>query len=186
MTLLTAIQSGSDFSRVSAELPKTKNKIIARATFSVQTQLVRCLLAALRREVAKNIYRFGVVQIIGALIFVAFGTAFAGDFDGSKPLICATVDAMDCVPGKKCTEGQPRDMGAPTFMRIDFANKTIGGPKRTTSIVSMDTSENQVLMQGNEQGYGWTFALDQQEGEFSATLVNRDGVFVLFGSCTTL
>jgi hypothetical protein len=29
-------------------------------------------------------------------------------------------------------------------------------------------------------------ALDQEGGNFSATLINRDGVFVLFGSCTPL
>jgi hypothetical protein len=77
-------------------------------------------------------------------------------------------------------------MGAPAFLRIDFVNKTIRGPKRTTPIGSPDINETQLLMQGNEQGYGWTFAFDQQEGKFSATLVNRDGVFVLFGSCTPL
>jgi len=50
----------------------------------------------------------------------------------------------------------------------------------------MDTNEEQILLQGKELGYGWTFALDQEGGKFSATLVNRDGVFVLFGSCTPL
>ena len=93
---------------------------------------------------------------------------------------------MDCVSGEDCTKGRPGDLGAPAFLRIDFAKKTIGGPKRTTPIVSMDTTEEQILLQGNELGYGWTFALDQEGGKFSATLVNRDGVFVLFGSCTPL
>jgi hypothetical protein len=50
----------------------------------------------------------------------------------------------------------------------------------------MDTSENQILFQGKELAYGWTLALDQQNGDFSATLVNREGAFVLFGSCTPL
>jgi hypothetical protein len=121
------------------------------------------------------------------IIFVgAIATASAGDFDGSKLLICATVDAMDCVSGENCAKGRPGDMGAPAFLRIDFAKKTIGGPKRTTPIVAMDNSGEQILLQGKELGYGWTFALDQDGGRFSATLVNRDGVFVLFGSCTPL
>jgi hypothetical protein len=71
-------------------------------------------------------------------------------------------------------------------MRIDFTKKTIGGPRRTTPIVSMDVTEKQILFQGKELEFGWTFVLDQEDGTFSATLVNRDGAFVLFGSCTPL
>jgi hypothetical protein len=113
------------------------------------------------------------------------GSVFPADFDGSKMLICATVDVMDCVSGENCAKGRPGDMGAPAFLRIDFAKKTIGA-KVTTPIVSIDTTEEQILLKGNEQGYGWTFALDQDAGRFAATLVNREGVFVLFGSCTPL
>lgn len=153
-----------------------------RLLTSMQNKFASSLLRA-RRD---NILRLELAHFIAGLTFITFGTAFAGDFDGSKPLICATVDAMDCVSGEKCTKGRPGDMGAPAFLRIDFANKTIGGPKRTTSIVSMNTSENQILLQEKELEYGWTFALDQEAGKFSATLVNRDGVFVLFGSCTPL
>jgi hypothetical protein len=111
---------------------------------------------------------------------------YAGDFDGSNPLICATIDAMDCVPGKDCTKGRPGDMGAPAFLRNDFAKKTIGGPKRTTPIVAMDVTDKQILFQGKELEFGWALALAQETGDFSATLVNRDGAFVLCGSCTPL
>lgn len=130
--------------------------------------------------------KFFLNIIVVVLALISLGTAQAGDFDGSKLLICATVDAMDCVSGEDCTKGRPGDMGAPAFLRIDFAKNMIGGSKHTTPIVSMDKSDQQVLLQGKEQGYGWTLALDQEGGKFSATLVNREGVFVLFGSCTPL
>jgi hypothetical protein len=93
---------------------------------------------------------------------------------------------MDCVPGQDCTKGRAGDLGAPAFLRIDFTKKTIGGTKRTTPILSMDTSGKQILFQGKELEYGWTLALDQENGDFSTTMVNRDGAFVLFGSCTPL
>ena len=50
----------------------------------------------------------------------------------------------------------------------------------------MDKSDDQLLLQGNELGYGWTLALDQESGTMTATLVNREAVVVLFGSCTPL
>jgi hypothetical protein len=126
------------------------------------------------------------IHVAILLALITFGTASAGDFDGSKLLICATVEAMDCLSGEACTKGRAADIGAPPFLRIDFAKKAITGPKQSTPIVSMDNSDQQILLQGKEHGYGWTLALDQEGGQFSATLVNRDGIFVLFGSCTPL
>lgn len=122
-----------------------------------------------------------VVLVLGC---VAVSPVFASDFDGSKPLICATVEARDCVLGTACYAGEAREIGAPSFMRIDFSKKTITGPERTTPIVAMENSENQLLMQGAELGFGWTFAINQANGYFSASMTNVDGTFLLFGSCT--
>jgi hypothetical protein len=110
--------------------------------------------------------------------------SLAADFDGSRPLICANLDASDCGPGQPCVRTRPDDIGAPVFMRIDFENKSIVGPKRTTPIASFDKSGNQLLLQGTELGYAWSVALDTASGRLAATLVDRDGVFVLFGACT--
>jgi len=143
-------------------------------------------LTSIRNRLDSRFSRSGVAYMIALLTFCSLGTVAAADFDGSNPLICATIDAMDCVPGQDCTKGRAGDLGAPAFLRIDFTKKTIGGTKRTTPILSMDTSGKQILFQGKELEYGWTLALDQENGDFSATMVNRDGAFVLFGSCTPL
>ena len=50
------------------------------------------------------------------ILFIAFlgaGPASAGDFDGSKLLICAPVEAIDCAPGEMCKKGAPADVGVP-------------------------------------------------------------------------
>jgi hypothetical protein len=127
-----------------------------------------------------------VLHLMAALAWLTAGTASAGDFDGSKLLICAPVEAIDCAAGEDCTKGRPDDIGAPNFLRIDVAQKAIVGPQRTTPILFMDKSDDQLLLQGKELGYGWTLVLDQDSGTLTATMVNREGVFVLFGSCTPL
>ena len=127
-----------------------------------------------------------VLHIVAALALLTWGAAAAGDFDGSKLLICAPVEAMDCVPGEGCSKERPEDVGAPNFLRIDFANKVIVGPKQTTPILLMDKSDNQLLLQGKELGYAWTLVLDQESGTMTVTLVNREAAFVLFGPCTPL
>jgi hypothetical protein len=127
-----------------------------------------------------------VLYIVVALALMTSGAAAAGDFDGSKLLICAPVEAMDCGPGEGCSKERPEDVGAPNFLRIDFANKVIVGPKQTTPILLMDKSDNQLLLQGKELGYAWTLVLDQESGMMTVTLVNREAAFVLFGPCTPL
>jgi hypothetical protein len=111
--------------------------------------------------------------------------ALAGDFDGSRLLICAPVVSHDCAQDE-CVRGTPEDVGAPAFMRIDFTKKAVIGPKTTSPIRQMEKQEAQLLLQGNEAGFGWTIALDKESGKMSVTLVNREGAFVLFGSCTPI
>jgi hypothetical protein len=118
--------------------------------------------------------------------FLVAGLASAGDFDGTKILICAPVEAIDCAPGEACRKGAPADSGLPAFIRIDIAKMVMIGPKRTSPIASIERSEQQILLQGTELGSAWTIALDQNSGEMSGSLVNREEVFVLFGSCTPL
>jgi hypothetical protein len=127
-----------------------------------------------------------VMHIVVVLALITGVTASAGDFDGSKPLICAPVEAMDCAAGEGCPKERLEDIGVPNFLRIDFAQKAIVGPKQTSPILFMDKSDIQLLLQGKEHGYGWTLALDQESGAMTITLVNREGATVLFGSCTPL
>ena len=123
---------------------------------------------------------------LSVLALAASAISTAADFDGSKMIICAPVEAMDCSPGAVCERGIPNDIGAPAFIRIDFGKKVVVGPKRTSPITSIEKSEAQVLIQGSELGYGWSIAVDQEDGQMSATLTNREGAFVLFGSCTPI
>jgi hypothetical protein len=122
---------------------------------------------------------------IGLLCAVAM-SAKAADFDGSRLLICAPVEAKSCSSGESCSNSTPGAIGAPAFVRIDLDKQVIVGPKSTTPIKLMEKGESQILMMGTELGFGWTMVLDRESGELSATLGDRDGIVVLFGSCTPL
>jgi hypothetical protein len=118
------------------------------------------------------------------ILSLAATPVLAVDFDGSAVLICAPAQTFDCAAGEDCARSLPEEIGAPAFMRIDVANRAVIGPKRTSPILFVDKSETQLLLQGTELGYGWTIALDRETGKMTATLANREGVFVLFGACT--
>ncbi|WNC94134.1 hypothetical protein RI103_25560 [Paraburkholderia sp. FT54] len=127
-----------------------------------------------------------LTSLITILLSVIALDTSAADFDGSKPLLCATVDAHSCDPGLTCSRSLPGDIGAPLFLSLDFAKKTIVGPARTTPMRIASKDANQVIMDGTEMGYGWTLVLDSADGSMTLTIVNRDDALVLFGNCTAL
>ena len=123
--------------------------------------------------------------VVAGLALLAL-PVLAADFDGSKPLLCATQSALDGARGDDCATGLPEEIGAPTFMRIDLAKKSVIGPQTTTEILLQDKSGKQLLLQGRESGFGWTIVIDQPSGELTVTLTNRNGAYVLYGACTAI
>jgi len=122
---------------------------------------------------------------LGALPFLATA-ALAADFDGSRPLICSTIAAADCLRGEECVSGLPEDIGAPPFMRLDFTKKAVVGPKHSSPILLQDKSDKQLMLQGREGTYGWTMAIELESGELTLALVSRASAFVIYGNCTPL
>ncbi len=112
--------------------------------------------------------------------------ALAEPIDGRKRVICATTELQDCVAGSECLKGLPAEYGAPTSLRIDFANKQVLGERRKSKIRDMEKSNGQILLQGREMGFAWTIGIDSKSGEMTVSLLNREGAFILFGSCTAL
>ncbi|MBB5401815.1 hypothetical protein [Paraburkholderia youngii] len=110
----------------------------------------------------------------------------AADFDGSKRLMCATIDAHACDPGIACTRALPADLGLPKFLTLDFDKRAVVGPAHTTPMLSVTKEADQLVMLGNEMGFGWTLAVDSTDGEMTLMIANRNDAFVLFGNCTPL
>ncbi len=123
--------------------------------------------------------------VLLVLLSVPF-VAAAEDFDGSVTLICSSIEAIDCVPGKPCVKDLPETIGAPQFLRINFDRQEIIGTKRISPILRMDKDDEQIYLYGTELNMGWVVTLERLNGHFSASLVNKDGAFVIFGACTPL
>jgi hypothetical protein len=110
----------------------------------------------------------------------------AEDFDGTKTLLCASVEAIGCKPGEACEKGLPESIGAPQFMRIDFGKKVIVGPMRTAEIKLIEKNDEQITLQGYELDMGWTLALDRETGKMTVTFAGLESAFVIFGACAAL
>jgi len=121
--------------------------------------------------------------------------ATADDFDGSKPLLCASVDVIECAPGDGCQRVSAAAIDAPEFFRLDVGKKQIissrgGADGRTSTIERSETVEGKLILQGAEEGredvrdgLGWTLSIAQDSGRMVLTASGEDAAFVIFGNC---
>jgi 6-phosphogluconate dehydrogenase len=139
------------------------------------------------------------MKIFGLTLALVGLTAFpavAGDFDGSKELICAVMDLVECQPGGKCQQVTAEDVGIPRFLKINFKEKNISaiqadGSKRSTAIENFEKIDGKVIIQGAEDGIegvrdgvGWSLAIAEETGKTVLTASGDEVGFVIFGACT--
>ena len=132
----------------------------------------------------KNIILVGFLLIwsIPALIF-------AGDFDGSRPLICAILETFECSPGLDCIRGTAESVDIPQFLKIDFKTKTISGTKkdgtpRTATIGKKTLTDGKLILQGVQNGRGWNMVIAEETGKTTLSASDDKAGFVVFCACT--
>lgn len=124
--------------------------------------------------------------LVPLVAWLLSGAAVAADFDGTKPLLCASQQVVDLVSPDKVVSGLPGELGAPAFMRVDFEKKTVTGTNRSTAIRLLEKAGEHILLQGTELGLGWTLAVNEKDGTMTASMVDDAGAVVMFGACTPL
>lgn len=118
------------------------------------------------------------------LICLAITPVYAATFDGSKSLICAVSEVVDCGRHEGCEVAYPEDVNLPTFIRIDFKKKEMKGGERDTKIDSVVSTDTSVIMQGKGiEGRSWTVNLNKETGKLTGGVVGEEFVFAVFGEC---
>jgi hypothetical protein len=123
------------------------------------------------------------------LCALAPGVTTAAEFDGSAPILCAVLDAVECDRAGGCEAVEGRDIGLPPFLRVNVAGKALeatDGSGRKTPIHSSTLVKEQerLLLQGGEQGRAWSVVIAQKTGAMTAAIVDHDGGFLISGACT--
>jgi len=121
--------------------------------------------------------------------FVVPFSGVAGDFDGSQPLLCATIKAIECGPDGDCIQGTPESVNLPQFFKIDFMNKMISATKesvnkRTSRIKNQERFDGKLILQGMGEELAWSMAISEQSGKMVITASGEQVGFVVFGACT--
>jgi hypothetical protein len=110
-------------------------------------------------------------------------------FDGSAPLICSVIEVFECSLEQDCIEGTVESMNIPQFVRIDFAMNKISTTeeikeKRESPINNFDRADGMLILQGIQNGRGWSMVIAEETGKMTATASGGGGGFVIFGACT--
>ena len=115
--------------------------------------------------------------------------ASAGDFDGKKTMLCAPGDARECTADGKCTHVSVDSINIARFITVDAKKKTLSGVNadgetRTTKVKNVEMGGGKTVLQGSENNRSWGIVIDAETGRMSATVIDDQVGFVIFGACT--
>ena len=131
--------------------------------------------------------------VTGSILFN--GATMAGDFDGSKMLVCANQAVNECVDGQHCRMVSPSSINLPNFFKVDTKNKVItgkhdGGLDAKTPVERVEHLDGKLVLQGADDGLPdvrdgmvWSMAIDETNGRMSMTASGDGFAVVAFGAC---
>ena len=134
--------------------------------------------------------KFKFISLAFLCIIVTPFSIAAADFDGSKPLLCATIETLECGSGIECQWGTAQSINLPQFLKIDFKEKKISGTREsgemlTTKIENIERGDGKLVLQGTENNKGWSMLINEATGKMTITASDDQVGFVVFGACTT-
>jgi len=138
----------------------------------------------------KRLQTTGLIFALASLMLAAPATpaSAAGKYDGSKPMLCAVTAVSECTKDGNCERSAPQEgNNLPGFVRVDVKGKLLSdndGSGRKTEIKSASIVDNQLMLQGAENGKAWTIVISSDSGIFGSSVVEDDGLFAIFGRCT--
>ncbi len=129
------------------------------------------------------------LQVICVALCLALVPAslVAAVYDGSVPLLCATLTIFDCDSAGTCQRVTAGSVNIPQFITINLQEKTISAPTngaKTSTIRHVEPLDDRLILQGGENGRSWSIIVAKATGKLSATVVDDQVGFVIFGACT--
>ena len=121
-----------------------------------------------------------------ALFLIAPLSAAAEGFDGKGALVCDLAAVGQCDGGAQCADVTFQQIDLPPVFEVDFSQKVLHSEddRRTTPIEDVELSEQALLLQGRQNGRGWSIAIGRTDGRMTATIAEVAGAMVVSGACT--
>ncbi|HYB42219.1 MAG TPA: hypothetical protein VEL75_10650 [Candidatus Methylomirabilis sp.] len=109
-------------------------------------------------------------------------------YDGSTPLLCAPTTVSECTPDGACKRVSAEAVNLPQFLKIDVKAQKVYSEEtgRASPSRNIEHLSGQLILQGGQDGRGWTMTVSEETGRMSATITTEGEGFVVFGACTTV
>lgn len=137
--------------------------------------------------------------IVAILLSVSIPfAAQAGDFEGTKPLLCSVNTVIECTLEDGCREVAPESVALPSFLKVDFEKKTVtparaGDGNRNSDIKRVERLGGKLILQGADEGIqevrdsvGWTAAISEETGKYVLTASGDEEAYIVYGACIPL
>ncbi|MGH7287650.1 MAG: hypothetical protein ACREI8_06485 [Myxococcota bacterium] len=122
---------------------------------------------------------------VSTLLLLPFALR-AETLDGTKSLRCALSEAAECDEAAECSDVTLEQIEMPGAWRVDFAAKQLVSTdgQRTSPIHALETLDAMLVLQGHQNGRGWTLVVERATGHLTATIATVEGAFILAGGCS--
>src|SRR5262245_29699838 len=141
------------------------------------------------RRDGMNIIRPLGMLLAAVLVGIApSGARAAGKFDGSVPLLCAPTAISECGPDGECKRVTAESVNLPQFFKVDVKAQKVHSEEtgRISPFRTIEHLSGNLILQGGQDGRGWTMTVSEQTGRMSAAISSHEVGFVVFGACTTV
>jgi hypothetical protein len=128
--------------------------------------------------------------VVCACLLLA-GASLARATEGEKTrLLCAPRQEIQCDDDAECVRGTIQGARLPRFIRVDFATQQLSGVveegELVTPIKNLQQLDGMLILQGTENGRGWSMAINEKSGDMTLTVSGDQVGFVVFGACMRL
>jgi hypothetical protein len=142
-----------------------------------------------KRRAMKILGPIGAGLAAMAMSLVAHPALAAGKFDGSAPFLCVPVVVIECAPDgpdAECKRRTAASVNLPQFLRVDLKSSKVHaeGGGRESPVRNIEHLSGNLIIQGGQDGRGWTMTISEETGRMSATISSDGDGFVVFGACT--
>lgn len=116
-------------------------------------------------------------------------TVSAGGLDGSSDIVCALMRVVACLEDGACLEGQARTFELPALIVMDAEDNVLRGTYESgvnaiSPIKNKERMDERLILQGVENGRGWTVVINTETGAMSGSGIGNDLSFLVSGACT--
>lgn len=129
------------------------------------------------------------MALAGGLTAVLAAPPAGAAIDWREPVLCAAQHSVECNLGSECRSAEAGG-DLPVFVRIELAERRMtplrpdgsDGPQRPIQV--LEQAGRRLILQGAENGSGWTAVVDRLNGEMVTSASDGKSGYLVFSTCT--